>query len=239
MPVLAKASHARQRDIAAEWGATTETEEQSPVVESPSIAADRCDGQASSEQGNAGWIALVSDAAMDEDIESRGAWFGSLPNAKWPERGRAGGLAFGSLTTACAAMAGLVVALLVWRTEVVRVLPQTASFCQLVGLDVNLPGVAFKDISVKTEAVEGKPVLVIEGIIVGESGKPVDLLRLRFLARDVQGADIYAWNTVLEQTTPKSAEQPLFKLRLASRPVEGKGIYVRFFSKRDIAGGSV
>ncbi len=38
----------------------------------------------------------------------------------------------------------------------------------MVGLEVNLRGLAFKDIKVTNETVDGKPVLVIEGTIVGQ-----------------------------------------------------------------------
>ena len=85
----------------------------------------------------------------------------------------------------------------------------------------------------------GKPVLVIEGVIVGESKKTVDLPRLRFSVRDAQGTGIYAWNTVLEQTRLKPGDRAFFKSRLASPPAEGQSIDVRFFNKRDIAVGNV
>ena len=49
-------------------------------------------------------------------------------------------------------------------------LPQTATFYKMVGLEVNLRGLAFKDIKISNETVDGKPVLVIEGTIVGETG---------------------------------------------------------------------
>ena len=137
-----------------------------------------------------------------------------------------------------AAMGALVVALLVWRADVVRLMPQTATFYKMVGLDVNLRGVIFKDLKVATENVEGKPVLVIEGTIVSASRKPVDLPRLRFSVRDAQGAEIYAWNAVLDQTVLKPGEQAAFKSRLASPPAEGRNIDIRFFNRRDIAGGS-
>jgi hypothetical protein len=67
----------------------------------------------------------------------------------------------------------------------------------------------------------------------------VELPRLRFSVRDAQGAEIYAWNTVLEQPVLRPGEQAWFKSRLASPPPEGRNIDVRFFSRRDIAGGHV
>jgi predicted Zn finger-like uncharacterized protein len=235
-PAMAEASRAaREREIAAEWDAPDE-DASTPVVDSPSIAGDWTDGDA--EQGKADWIALVRDAAPDDETALRGSWFGGFLKTRRPESRRTG-RSFGTLTTACAAMAALIVSLIVWRADVVRLLPQTANFYKMVGLNVNLRGLAFKDVKVTTETVEGKPVLVIEGVIVGETKKAVELPRLRFSVRDAQGAEIYAWNTVLDQTTLKPGDHASFKSRLASPPAEGKSIDVRFFNKRDIAGGSV
>ena len=239
VPAFAEGSHARERDMAAEWGTTAEADDQTPVVESPSIAGDGSEVDTSSDQGKADWIAMVRDASGDDEAEPRSRWFGGLLKTKQPERGRPSSRSFGGLTTVCAAMAALVVALIVWRADVVRLLPQTGNFYKMVGLNVNLRGVAFRDVKVTTETVEGKPVLVIEGVIVGEARKAVDLPRLRFSVRDAQGAEIYAWNSVLEQTTLKPGEQASFKSRLASPPAEGRSIDVRFFNKHDIAGGSV
>ena len=134
-------------------------------------------------------------------------------------------------------MGALVLALTIWRADVVRLLPQTAGFYKIIGLDVNLRGLAFKDVKVTTEAVAGKPVLLIEGVIVGESRKTVELPRLRFSVRDAQGTEIYAWNSVLEQPVLKPGEKAWFKSRLASPPETARAIDVRFFNKRDIAAG--
>ena len=232
-PVMAEASQSAERreaDRAADWSRAEAGE--TPVVDSPSIAGDfpneRSGGTA------ADWAAMASDDADAAAMpKSRGGLFGR--SAKGRSRGRA----IANLTTATAAMGALVVGLLVWRAEMVRLLPQSAGFYHLVGLDVNLRGLLFKDVKVTTETVEGKPVLVIEGVIVGESKKTVDLPRLRFSVRDAQGAEIYAWNTVLEQTRLKPGDHAFFKSRLASPPAEGRSIDVRFFNKRDIAGGSV
>ena len=136
-------------------------------------------------------------------------------------------------------MGALVLALVIWRGEMVRLLPQTASFYKMVGLDVNLRGLMFKDVKISNETVDGKPVLVIEGVITGETRKAVELPRLRFSVRDAQGAEIYAWNAVLEQSVLQPGEKAWFKSRLASPPPEGRNIDVRFFSKRDIARGNI
>jgi len=214
-------------DAAAEWDtlARPEAGEETPVVDSPSIAED--------------WTAAANNEADDWQSMARHDGQAALPRRS---RCLAGLFtlrrpSFG-LPTACAGMSALVLALFVWRTDTVRLLPQTATFYKLVGLEVNLRGVLFKDVKVTTETVDGKPVLVVEGVIVGETRTPVELPRLRFSVRDAQGAEIYAWNTVLDQPVLKPGERAWFKSRLASPPPEGRNIDVRFFNRRDLAGGN-
>jgi predicted Zn finger-like uncharacterized protein len=200
-----------------------------PVVESPSISADwHADGEASRE-------ANPAPVVRHEQAKAARPPRRSLLRRLKPS------LSFGlpavSPATACAAMGALVLALMIWRADVVRLLPQTAAFYKMVGLEVNLRGLVFKDVRITNETVEGKPVLVIEGVIIGESRKPVELPRLRFSVRDAQGAEIYAWNALLEQPVLKPGEKAWFKSRLASPPPQGRNIDVRFFNKRDIAAG--
>ena len=119
-------------------------------------------------------------------------------------------------------MGALLLALMIWRTDVVRLLPQTAAFYKLVGLDVNLRGLLFKDVKITNENVEGKPVSGDRGRHHRRSQKPVELPRLRFSVRDAQGAEIYAWNAVLEQpvfeTRRKSLVQVAPRLAAARGP---------------------
>jgi predicted Zn finger-like uncharacterized protein len=237
VPAMAESSRAAESDAAAEWEALAREEDvqDAPVVDSPSISADwPAEGETSSPSGDSDWPSVARQEAEDHEdgtpkrssLFSRLFVFPPLP-----------GMPSVSLPTACAAMGALVLALIIWRTEIVRLLPQTATFYKTVGLEVNLRGLTFKDIKITNETVEGKPVLVIEGTIVGETSKPVELPRLRFSVRDAQGAEIYAWNAVLEQPVLKPGERAYFKSRLASPPPEGRNIDVRFFNKRDLAGG--
>ncbi len=241
VPAMAEASQGTgnaEADAAAEWEAMARQEEaqEPPVVDSPSISADwPAEGEGS--RGNeADWpsVAQQDAEAHQEAVSTHRSRLAKLfrlpklPSIRMPSI---------SAPVACAAMGALVVALMFWRTDVVRLLPQTATFYKMVGLDVNLRGLSFKDIKITNETVDGKPVLVIEGVIVGETRKPVELPRLRFSVRDEQGAEIYAWNAVLEQPVLKPGERAYFKSRLASPPPEGRNIDVRFFNKRDLAAG--
>ena len=206
-------------------GSEVEPQHETPMVESPSISAE--------------WPAEAEGArepGRRDETKAARPRRSLLQRLKPSFSYRAPAV---SLATVCAAMGALGVALLIWRNDVVRLLPQTAAFYRLVGLDVNLRGLSFKDVKVSSENVEGKQVLVIEGVIVGQAKKPVELPRLRFSVRDAQGAEIYAWNAVLEQAVLKPGEKAWFKSRLASPPPEGRNIDVRFFSRRDIAGGNI
>jgi len=240
-PVMAEASS--QDDAAAAWEALAQEDagDDAPHIESPSIAGDFPSDRSRVDDGD--WQTMARHEPYggdnDEDADTvRKPWFRKFLRRQ-PSGRKSLGPAILNASTACAAMGALAAALLIWRADVVRLMPQTAAFYRMVGLDVNLRGVAFKDVKVTTETVEGKQVLVIEGVIVGQTRKAVGLPRLRFSVRDAQGAEIYAWNAVLDQTVLQPGERAAFKSRLASPPAEGRSIDIRFFNKRDIANGSV
>jgi predicted Zn finger-like uncharacterized protein len=246
-PVVAMAEAGEQASAHAsseQWNAQAEgsdsQEQEIPVVESPSISSDwPASADGAPQTAGPDWPAVARDDLADAAAARprRPSWFPRL--LKPPAVLRASGRSLVSLPTACAAMGALVLALMIWRVEVVRLLPQTATFYKMVGFDVNVRGLALKDMKITTETVEGKPVLVIEGVIVGEARQPVELPRLRFSVSDAHGAEIYAWNAVLDQSVLKPGERAWFKSRLASPPPEGRNIEVRFFSKRDIAAGRI
>jgi predicted Zn finger-like uncharacterized protein len=241
VPAMAAGEADDQSDLAKQWNSYANEESgDAPVVDSPSIASDwpAEDSKAAEDD----WSAATEEEGLGE--EPHQSWFRGLFSrrrsaSRTYEATTAPRKSHFGLPTACAAMGALVVALVVWRVDMVRLLPQTAGFYRIIGLEVNLRGLAFRDVKVTSETVDGKQVLVIEGAIVGQTKKPVDIPRLRFSVRDAQGAEIYAWNAVLEQTVLQPGERAFFKSRLASPPPEGRNIDVRFFNRRDIAGGSV
>jgi predicted Zn finger-like uncharacterized protein len=230
MSAMAEAGYAAAPpDPAAEWEEfAPEDDQHPPQIESPPLAAGW--PEEGSEQFDE---ALEQPDNEPESDGRRSRSFDGFLNRPASSRS-AGGSAF-NLPAITAAMGALAVALIFWRADVVRLLPQTAALYKMAGLEVNLRGATFRDLKVATETVDGKPVLVIEGMVVATGRKPVDLPRLRFSVRDAQGAEIYAWNAVLDRTVLNPGERAVFKSRLASPPAEGRNIDVRFFNRRDIS----
>jgi predicted Zn finger-like uncharacterized protein len=124
-----------------------------------------------------------------------------------------------------------------WRSDVVRLLPQTASFFSLIGLPVNLRGLMFDGIEIVREQHEGVPVLVVEGNIVNVARRSVEVPRLKLAVRNASGQEIYTWTAVPPRSVLPSGEAVAFRSRLASPPPEGREVLVRFLNRRDVVAG--
>jgi predicted Zn finger-like uncharacterized protein len=225
------------------YGAASDTwrDDDAPHIESPSISSDGAAFTASSDHEQSETTA--HDEAETPGTLRRGFAAGrALPRRLGartlnPSGWRRALPAAFNLPTVCMALGTLAFALIVWRADVVRAMPQTAAFFKMTGFDVNLRGLRFDDVKVSTEVVDNKPVLLIEGALVDVARRSMEIPRLRFIVRDAKGNDIYAWNAVLEQSVINPGENVQFKTRLASPPPEGREIAVRFFHKLDIAAG--
>lgn len=133
-------------------------------------------------------------------------------------------------------LVGINVALIGARDDVVRYLPQTASFYGLIGLPVNLRHLAFEDVKLSHETTDGVPVLLIQGNIVSKSDHPIRVPRLRFAARSAKGQELYTWTALPSRSILLPGKSLPFQSRLASPPDQAVDIMVRFFnSKTDIA----
>jgi hypothetical protein len=132
-----------------------------------------------------------------------------------------------------AAHAGLVVC----RTDIVRLLPQTASLYAAVGLPVNLRGLAFENLHMSRVEQEGVGVLVVEGSIVNLTSRPVEVPRLRLAVRNEAKQEIYAWTAPPGRSILAPGDKLPFRSRLASPPTDAREVQVRFFNRRDLVAG--
>jgi hypothetical protein len=131
----------------------------------------------------------------------------------------------------------VVVCLVAGRQQIVRLLPQTASLYARIGLPVNLRGLAFDKIKTVREVEDGVPILIVEGEVVGTTGRHTEVPRLRFAVTDNSGKEIYAWTARPAKTLLPPGEALPFRSRLASPPAEASGVTVRFFNRHDAKAG--
>jgi cation transport ATPase len=122
-----------------------------------------------------------------------------------------------------------------WRSDVVRWLPQTASLYAAIGLPVNLRGLIFTDVTTERETQSGVEVLVVQGTIVNNFKRPVEVPRLRFSVRYESGYEVYSWTALPNRNVLLPGESLPFSSRLASPPREGDRVQVRFFNRRDLS----
>ena len=129
------------------------------------------------------------------------------------------------------------VALLGARKDVVRYLPQTASLFAAIGLPVNLRNLKFEKVRISREAEDGVSILIVEGAIVSEAGKPVEVPRLRFAARNATGQEVYTWTMPPARSILGPGERLEFRSQIPAPPADASDVMVRFFTAQDAAAG--
>jgi predicted Zn finger-like uncharacterized protein len=125
------------------------------------------------------------------------------------------------------------VALVGARNDVVRYLPQTASLFAAIGLPVNLRHLKFENVRISKEAEDGVNILIVEGAIVSDAGKPVEVPRLRFAARNATGQEVYTWTALPTRSILGPGERLQFRSQIPTPPADASDVMVRFFTAQD------
>jgi predicted Zn finger-like uncharacterized protein len=168
-----------------------------------------------------------------EDIESvaarRQPFRSTAAALRWP---------LSLFQTGLLALALIDIVLIGWRSDVVRALPQTASFYSMLRLPVNLRNLTFDDVATSMEQHQGVPILVVEGNIFNTARKTEEVPRLKFIVRNAAHQEIYAWTAVPARASLGPGEGLGFRTRLASPPASAHDLVVRFLNRRDVVAGS-
>ncbi|MEZ5785132.1 MAG: DUF3426 domain-containing protein [Xanthobacteraceae bacterium] len=138
-----------------------------------------------------------------------------------------------SWTTVILTLMVVIAAILAFRSQVVRAMPQTASLFARIGLPVNLRGLAFHQVAVEKEQSDGVAVLIVRGAVVNVTRRLIEVPRLRFALRDAAGAEVHHWTTLPAQPVLGPGDVMPFRTRLASPPENGEDILIRFLNRRD------
>jgi predicted Zn finger-like uncharacterized protein len=188
-----------------------------PLVESPALAPSESEPAPGS-------------LPLAEDIETVAA-----RRAREAARNRR--LRWPGLPTAILGLILLDLGLIGWRTDIVRIAPQTASLYAAIGLEVNLRGLVLAKVTTTTQTIDGVPVLQVQGQIVSTAKRTVAVPRLRFAVRNAGGNEIYAWTALPTRSLLSPGEALDFASRLASPPPETHDVLVRFFNRHDLGIG--
>jgi len=168
-------------------------------------------------------------AAEPEDIESVAARRASRLAAQRRRWRRS------TWTTAILTLLAINLVLISWRADVVRWLPQTASLYAAIGLPVNLRGgLIFANVKTARETEDGVDVLTVEGAVVNEGKRAVEVPRLRFSVRNQHGHEVHSWTALPSRNVLFPGEGLAFRSHLASPPDDSDRVLVRFFSRRDL-----
>ncbi len=125
----------------------------------------------------------------------------------------------------------------VYRTNVVHALPQSAALYKMVGLPVNLRGVNIANVTSKISIEQGTPQLTVEGEITNITHKTEKLARLRLAIRSDNGTEMYSWKATLDKPVLEPGETMKFKRKLSAPPEDGHDVIVRFETRDDVVAG--
>lgn len=153
------------------------------------------------------------------------------------ERSRAAIAVWGATGAAVAASATGMVA---FRQDVAELWPRSASAFAALGLDVNVYGLEFYDISVERAFDGPTPVLLVSGEVrnIGRDEKLVPPVRLSL--RDETSREIFqVVNAVTEAPIAAGASLP-FQIRVENPPVDAVDLEATFasFAEMSVAGGA-
>lgn len=128
--------------------------------------------------------------------------------------------------------AALIAVAIPLREQVVRAVPDLAGIYRMVGLEVNLRGLAFNELRTSQGYEQGVPYLLVEGTIENIAGSPRDVPALRFSIRDRDRREVYAWTVAPKKPIVAEGETLPFRTRVAAPPQGSAEVRVRF-SDRD------
>ncbi len=126
------------------------------------------------------------------------------------------------------AFIGLVMALIGFRTEVVRLWPRAASGYAALGLPVNLRGLALENFRTITINDGFQTVLGVEGEITNLRAQATKLPSIRLAIGDGHDRILYSWVVAAQKPRLAAGETIVFRTRLAAPPAAGRKILVDF-----------
>lgn len=118
-----------------------------------------------------------------------------------------------------------------FRDGLVKQSPDLASLYQMVGLDVNLRGLEFRNLRTFTEIEDGKRVLVVEGSIKNLKQDTTSVPAVRLSIRSADEQEVYAWTVEPRTQALAGLDETRFRTILADPPTGASDLQVRFIDR--------
>lgn len=112
--------------------------------------------------------------------------------------------------------------------ELVRAAPAVARLYEQAGIAVNIYGLEIRRIEEKHMILDGTRVLAIKGDILNVSGSDRKVPSLRFILRDENANEVYAWTVESSVRPLRPGEMTNFTTRVASPPLGAEAVQIRF-----------
>lgn len=155
-------------------------------------------------------------------VASPAARAARAPRRPFPVAAAAGWLAL------VAVVGGVVWTTVNYRQTIAELWPRMSSFYALIGMPVNVRGLAFQDVAYTQEFEEGQPVLSITGTVVNVTKRELPVPEIRISLSDTDKHELYHWSFDVGVPTLKPGETKPFVTRLTSPPTDARAVDIRF-----------
>ena len=125
----------------------------------------------------------------------------------------------------------MTVMLVLMRDTLVKQSPDLASLYSMVGLDVNLRGLEFRNLRTFMEVEDGRRVLVVEGSIRNLQKETNSVPAVRLSIRSTDHQEVYAWTVEPRTKRLNALDETRFRTILADPPAGASDIQVRFVDR--------
>jgi len=197
------------------------------------LALDQCEPTKSVRAPLRLLTSMRVEQSTDADAAAQLSDYPSAAIARWATRCKSWRPAASYLHIAILGLALADAAIIGWRADLVRAMPQMAAFYARLGLPVNVRGLQFNGVAATAEWRDGTPVLVVNGEISNHTSKAEEVPHLHLFARNSEHRQVYAWAAPPARQALAPGEMMAFRSEVALPPLDTREIVVRFVDRDD------
>src|SRR5260221_5406687 len=115
-----------------------------------------------------------------------------------------------------------------YRQAIANLWPPSASIYAVIGMPVNVRGIALVDVAYQQAVEDGQQVLSVSGKVVNISDRGLPVPVIRVVLTDQAKHELYHWTFDVGVPTLKPGGQSPFVTRLSSPPPDARNVDIRF-----------